>query len=122
MPKTNTPKLTDTQLVILSSASQRDDGLAIIPEKLKGGAAKAVVAKLLGLGFLNEIRVKRDQPAWRTDEKKPIGLKITKAGAAVIGASDEAEVGDKAAEKPKAARKPKKRTAKETTPSHGPRE
>ena len=29
-------KLTDTQLIILSSASQREDGLAILPEKLKG--------------------------------------------------------------------------------------
>jgi len=43
MPNSTTPKLTDTQLVILSSASQRDDGLAILPEKLKGGAAKATV-------------------------------------------------------------------------------
>jgi hypothetical protein len=28
MPKPNTPKLNDTQLVILSSAAQREDGLA----------------------------------------------------------------------------------------------
>jgi hypothetical protein len=27
MPKSNTPKLNDTQLIILSSASQREDGL-----------------------------------------------------------------------------------------------
>jgi hypothetical protein len=40
-------KLTDTQLIILSSASQRDDGLAVLPGKPKGGAAKKVVAKLL---------------------------------------------------------------------------
>jgi hypothetical protein len=41
------PKLTDTQLIILSSASQREDGLAVLPEKLKGGAATKVVTKLL---------------------------------------------------------------------------
>jgi hypothetical protein len=29
------PKLTDTQLIILSSASQRENALAILPEKLK---------------------------------------------------------------------------------------
>jgi hypothetical protein len=32
-------KLTDTQLIILSSASQREDGLAVLPQTLKGGAA-----------------------------------------------------------------------------------
>ena len=68
MPKSNTPKLTDTQLIILSSAAQRDDGLAVLPESLKASAAKTAVAKLLGLGFLKEVRVKRDQPAWRNDE------------------------------------------------------
>lgn len=40
--------LIDVQLINLSAASQRDDGLAVLPEKLKGGAAKAVVAKLSG--------------------------------------------------------------------------
>jgi hypothetical protein len=45
-------KLTDTQLIILSSASQREDGLAVLPEKLRGGAAKAVVTKLLDQGLL----------------------------------------------------------------------
>jgi hypothetical protein len=37
MPKSNTPKLSDTQLIILSSAAQREDGLAVLPETLKGG-------------------------------------------------------------------------------------
>ena len=98
MPKSNTPKLSDTQLVILSSASQREDGLAVLPEKLKGGAAKAAVGKLTGLGFLKEVRVKRDEPAWRTDDdEKPVGLKITKAGRAAIGVEDEGE-GESAAE------------------------
>ena len=32
MPKSNTRKLNDTQLVILSSASQREDGVAVRPE------------------------------------------------------------------------------------------
>src|SRR5215216_3306177 len=90
MPKSNTPKLNDTQLIILSSASQREDGLAVLPENLKASAAKTAVTKLLGLGFVKEVRVKRDQPAWRTDEQeKPLGLKITKAGSAAIAVEDE---------------------------------
>jgi uncharacterized protein DUF3489 len=57
---------------------------------VKAVAAKAASTKLLGLGFLKEVRVKRDQPAWRTDENdKPIGLKITKAGSAAIGVEDD---------------------------------
>src|SRR3954449_6486397 len=83
-------KLADTQLIILSSASQREDGLATLPEKLKGSAAKTSVTKLLGLGFLKEVRVKRDQPSWRTDEEeRPLGIKLTKAGAAAIHADEE---------------------------------
>ncbi len=35
--------LTDTQLVLLSSASQREDHLVTLPPNLKGGAAKKVV-------------------------------------------------------------------------------
>ena len=90
MPKSNTPTLNDTQLIILSSASQRED-----PESLKAGAAKTAVTKLLGLGFLKEVRIKRDQPIWRTDEEdKPVGLKITRAGSAAIGVADEGQGGD----------------------------
>ena len=92
MPKSKTHKLNDTHLVILSSASQRDDGLAIIPEGLRAAPLKAAVAKLAKLGFLKEVRVKGDQPLWTTDEHgKRIGLKITKAGAEAIGVEDHGE-------------------------------
>ncbi len=100
-----TPKLSDTQLIILSSASQRDDGLAILPKKLRGGAAKKVVQKLLALGLLREVRVKRDQPAWRTDEEeRPIGLKITEGGADAIVMSQEAAGESDPAPEPKSRR------------------
>ena len=39
--------LTDTQLVILSAASQRDDRGVELPPNLKGGAARKVVDKLI---------------------------------------------------------------------------
>jgi hypothetical protein len=65
MPKSNSHKLNDTQLVILSSAAQRDDGLATVPEGLRAAPLKAA-AKLTKLGFLKEVRVKRDQPLWTT--------------------------------------------------------
>jgi hypothetical protein len=120
MPKSNTPKLNDTQLIILSSASQRQDGLAVLPERLKASAAKAAVTKLIGLGFLKEVRVKRTEPAWRNDEEKPLGLKITKAGSASIGLADEAGEEEPARE-PKASRakNPAARSTKAGTPRAG---
>jgi hypothetical protein len=45
-------KLTDTQLVLLSAAAQREDG-AIDPEEgPKGGLAKKAISKLLTDGLL----------------------------------------------------------------------
>src|SRR5829696_5420034 len=61
MPNSNTRKLNDTQLVILSSASQREDGLAVLPEGVRAASVKAAVIKLTKLGFLKQVRVKRDR-------------------------------------------------------------
>jgi hypothetical protein len=90
MPKSNTRKLNDTQLVILSSASQREDGFAVLPEGVRAASVKAAVIRLSKLGFLKQVRVKRDQPHWLTDEEgRRIGLKITTAGSAAIGVGDD---------------------------------
>jgi hypothetical protein len=43
-------KLTDTQLVLLSAASRRDDRTLERPSSLTGGAAGKVVARLLADG------------------------------------------------------------------------
>ena len=69
MPKSHSRKLNDTQLVILSSASQREDGLAALPEAVRAASGKAAVIRLSKLGFLKQVRVKRDQPHWLTDEE-----------------------------------------------------
>ncbi len=47
-------KLSDTQLVLLSAASQRPDGVIPINDRLKGGVAKAVGEKLITLGLAAE--------------------------------------------------------------------
>jgi hypothetical protein len=47
--------LTDTQLVLLSAASQREDGGIELARNLKGGAAHRVVGKLLSQGLIEEI-------------------------------------------------------------------
>jgi len=45
-------KLTDTQLVLLSAAAQRQDGGVELAPTLKGGAAHRVVGKLLTEGLV----------------------------------------------------------------------
>ena len=117
MPKSNTRKLNDTQLVILSSASQREDGLAVLPEGMRAASVKAAVIRLTKLGFLKQVRVKRDQPHWLTDEEgRSIGLKITTAGSAAIGVGDDG----KGEEQP--APEPKRRAKKAAEPGEAQRE
>jgi uncharacterized protein DUF3489 len=84
-------KLTDTQLVLLSRASQRDDGCLVMPENLKGGAAQKVVDKLLAAGLADEVQAGSSLPVWRRDEQEgAIALQITNAGLKAIRA-DKAE-------------------------------
>lgn len=87
-------KLTDTQLMMLSKASQRDDRAVECPHQLKGGALKAVVSKLLDGGLLNEIAAKRGMPAWRQDDDGSFALVITRAGLKAIAADSEESPAD----------------------------
>ena len=65
-------KLSDTQRLILSSASKRTDHAALLPANLKGSAAKKVVERLLNEKLLQELRTKDDMPVWRRgDDNRP---------------------------------------------------
>jgi hypothetical protein len=48
-------RLTDTQLVILSAASQRDDRGVELPANVKGEAARKAADKLIRAGLLEEV-------------------------------------------------------------------
>jgi hypothetical protein len=77
-------KLSDTQAVILSAASQRDDGAVLpLPEtlKVKGGAVDKVLGSLKAKGLIDH------QGASRGDEPPP--LRITRAGLQAIGVGEE---------------------------------
>jgi hypothetical protein len=79
-------KLTDTQLVLLSAASQREDGAVVLAPNLKGGAASKVVGKLLRDGLIEEVSASASLPAWRRDDDAgPRALRIAKRGLAAIG-------------------------------------
>jgi hypothetical protein len=84
-------RLTDTQLIILSAASQRDDRGVELPANVKGEAARKVVDKLIRAGLLEEVRAAGSLPVWRRDDDSgPMALRITKSGLEAIDVEDEA--------------------------------
>ena len=85
-------KLSDTQAVILSAASQRDDGAVLpLPEtlKIKGGAVEKVLGSLKTKGLIDH------QGAPRGDDPPP--LRITRAGLQAIGVETEDDASEGAA-------------------------
>jgi hypothetical protein len=87
-------KLTDTQLVILSTAVQRGDGAALpLPKslKLQGNAVNHVLKTLVKKGLLDEQPAGNDAAAWReSKDGQRLTLVLTDAGRAAIGiAADE---------------------------------
>ena len=62
-------KFNDTQLVLLSAASQRDDHCLVPPADPKRSQAQRAVAKFLEAGLVKEIRAKAGAPIWRRDER-----------------------------------------------------
>ncbi len=74
-------KLTDTQLVLLSAASQREDRGVEVGSNLKGGAAHKVLGKLLTEGLVEEVPARDSLPVWRRDEEnRALALRITQHG------------------------------------------
>jgi hypothetical protein len=47
-------RLSDTQLIALSSAPQREDGAVSLPDRIKGAAAVNLVASLIAKGLVRE--------------------------------------------------------------------
>jgi hypothetical protein len=82
-------KLTDTQLIVLSSAAQHDEGLATRPANLNAAAAMKVASSLIAKCLVREIRAKADAPVWHENDDGRFALKITKAGREAIGVDDE---------------------------------
>jgi hypothetical protein len=79
-------KLNDTQLVLLSAASRRDDLCLAPPSGPKRSQVQRTVEKLIEAGLVKEIRAKAGAPIWRHDEEtgQPYGLKLTAGGIKLI--------------------------------------
>ncbi len=94
------PRLTDTQLVILSTASQRGDGVVLPLAKsllLNRGAVEVVLQSLLRRGLIAERPAGSGDEVWRSEIGERWTLAITDAGLAAIGVTDKAEDPDVAA-------------------------
>ena len=81
--------LTDTQLVLLSAASLREDRGIELSSNLKGAAARKVLDKLLTEGLIEEVAARDTLPVWRRDkENRALALRITKHGLHAIRVDD----------------------------------
>ena len=80
-------KLTDTQAILLSTASQRDDGSVLpLPASISpGGGVSKAVAALLKRGLAEERETRNTDAAHRTDGDIRYGVFLTLAGGAAIG-------------------------------------
>ncbi len=97
------PKLTDSQLVILSAAAQRKSGTALpLPKslKIKGGAVTKMLEGLRKKGLLEEQQAAPDMDAWReAGDGRRMMLVITEAGLRAIDGEPGAETEEESASK-----------------------
>lgn len=89
-------KLTDMQLVLLTTACQREDGSLLPPPESLGTQAARIrkaVEALIKKGFAAEQDDMTSAQAWRTDGDFTIGVVITTEGRAIIDppAAEDAE-------------------------------
>src|SRR5690606_2868003 len=122
-------RLSDTQLVILSAASQRDDGNVLpLPGSLRGGAATRVVGALLSRGLIAERvtdSMTEADPAlnrvWRNDEEgRAVLLHITHAGLATLGVEPDSAPDSSETAPDDATEAPSADTATDTAPENAP--
>ena len=88
--------LSDTQLVILSAAAQRDDLQIFVPDHLRGGVVGKVLGALLGKGLIEPIPAEhKKQNPFGTQVAGATDYRISRAGLLAIGIEPE-ETGDEA--------------------------
>jgi hypothetical protein len=92
-PKTaRAAKLSDTQLILLSAAAQRDDHCLTAMANLKGGAAQKVADRLVAAGLVREIKARTRTPVWRRGDEtaQSFALKLTAMGLKAIAVDGDA--------------------------------
>ena len=80
-----TYKLSDAQLIMMSTAAQRNDRCLMPSETLKGAALSKLTSKFIRLGLVREAKAKAGMPVWRRDDDgNGFALKLTAAGLKAI--------------------------------------
>jgi hypothetical protein len=92
-PKPAEAKLSDAQLVVLNAAAQRPDGsLLPLPDSLAANGAalnRVMIGILCKRKLAEEKRISNGAPQWRRDEeRRPLGLFITKSGLLALGINE----------------------------------
>ena len=109
-------KLTDSQLVILSAAAQRENGAVLpLPKllKIKGAAINKTLDSLRKKGLLEEKPATQDSDAWREiDSGQRMMLVITDAGRRAIDGGPDGKADRKPAAKNRRAKKRHGRAAR----------
>ena len=88
-------KLSDTQRIILSQASQRDDRLAVPPERLPAAARQTVAKSLIKQELVSDEHASAyaSRDAWQIDGRTRL-LRITETGLRAIGVTPEGEAAE----------------------------
>ncbi len=83
------PKLSNTQLIILSAACARADRRVLpLPKSLKGGAARKVIEALIAKGLVEETAAQKGDAVWRdSDDDRRLTLVATPAADAALDGS-----------------------------------
>jgi hypothetical protein len=85
---TKKPRLTDLQLVLLSSAAARADGMLLPPPesvRARGKTLDKTLTKLLRLGLVEECAAEAPDQAWRDgSDGRGVALRIAAAGRAAL--------------------------------------
>lgn len=77
------------QLMVLSKASQRDDGAAVVPDRMNKAAVAKVAASLVGKKLMREVRAKPGVPVWRNaDDGRALSLVLLRAGRDALGVDE----------------------------------
>ena len=120
------PKLTDTQLVILSEAAKRPDGsLLPLPNKLKlvGEALTATLGALTKKKLATAAPAIAGSAVWRKEDDQPMMLVISEAGLRAIGVTPNDTAKSSGAEDPIAPKlrshKPRRQNVKGSSPGKG---
>ncbi|SFP85851.1 DUF3489 domain-containing protein [Sphingomonas rubra] len=114
-------KLTDTQAILLSTASQREDGSVLpLPDTIKaGGGTSKALAALRKRGLVEERQTSDQDAVHRIDGDLRYALYLTPAGARAIGVepsgSVATDIDGAAAQAPSSVDEPSDATAPERT-------